>query len=473
MSAGTKVLRVGVTSPLEQLDPRTAHDAVSHLVLAQVYETPYGRSTPPDPLLMAGRLSRKSAADRTIYSARVRSGCSFSDGTPVTIEHIMAALRDLPTLIPGAKLARRGDELEITVSQLIESFELWLSKRWATVYLEKGGQLLGTGPFTFATSQSRDEVRLLRNPHYRETVPLDELVFRVFTPDASGRHPDLVAALESGEIHLTAALPRDELSELQDVRKLFHPGESTAMLFFNTQRRPMSDRMLRRGLALAIDRYELARVCHPESPDLSARGLLPPKMSAATDKIRHDPGEARTLLAQEALPGPLRTIVVWGARPYLARPAVAVDELNRQLADFGVRLEPVYAKDPDDYFAHLSSGDYDAVLGGWIPESEDPVDFIESILASEMIPGEGRPTALTANFARWSDETTDRLLRRCRAFSSTDDMRALVEHIGAEAPLLPLMYGPRAIVHTRDVKNFDATATYVPSFARVDLSARP
>jgi ABC-type transport system substrate-binding protein len=473
-TSGSKELRVGVTSPLEHIDPRRAHDAVSHMVLAQVFETPYGPSTPPEPLLMAERFEGRTTGGRTTYTARVRPGTSFSDGTPVTVEHILRAIRDLPLLVHDARLSRRDDALEITVPQPFDDFEHWLSKRWATVYLESEGSLLGTGPFMFAPFSSPGEVRLLRNPHYREPVPLDALVFRVFTADLDGGHPALVAALEAGEIHLTSSLTRDEVGGLRDVRKLFHPGESTAMLFFNTQRRPFSNRALRRAMATAIDRYELARVCHPESPDVSARGLLPPRMSATSDRVRHDPGEARLCLerAGEALPADLRTIVVWGARPYLARPTLAIEELNRQLADFGTRLNPIYTTSPDEYFAHISGGDYDAVLGGWIPESEDPVDFLESTLSSERVPGDGYPTALTANFARWNDEATDKLLRRCRAFSSAEDMRRLIEHVGGEAPLLPLMHGLRAIVHTRDVRNFDAMPTYVPSFANVDLDVR-
>jgi ABC-type transport system substrate-binding protein len=475
MSGGrTKVLRVGVTSPIEQIDPHKAHDAVSHLILAQVYETPYRSATPPESVLMASRFSRTTAGRATTYSARIQPGVTFSDGTPVSVQHILRAARQLPTLIEGATLSCRAESLEITLPHALENFEHWLSKRWATVYLEQGERLLGTGPFMFASSQRAGEVRLLRNPHHREAVPLDELVFRVFTSDEHGRHPALVAAIEAGEIHLTSALSRSEVGALRDVRKLFRPGESTAILFFNTHRRPFSSAALRRAVAMAIDRYELARVCHPESPDLSARGLLPPKMCATSDRIRHDPRRAKALLAEseEDLPASLRTIVVWGARPYMDRPSLVVQELDRQLAEFGVRLEPVYTKDPDDYFTHISDGDYDAVLGGWIPESEDAVDSIESTLSSEMIPGAGRPTALTANFSRWSDDTTDRLIARCRASGSAHDLRAIVEHIGREVPLVPLLYGPRVIVHTRDVENFDSTPSYVPSFARVDLAPR-
>ena len=470
-----KVLCVGVTSPLRQLDPRTAHDAVSHLVLAQVYETPYARSAPPVPLLVSGRLSRTSSGGAQIFSAPVRPGLAFSDGTPVTAEHLVDALRELPHLVPGAKVTARGATVEVALSQASENVEHWLSKRWSTVYLERDGRLLGTGPFMFANEQTRDdEVRLVRNPHYRDPVPLDELVFRVFAADRDGRHPSLVEAMAAGEIHLTSALPRDELGPLQDVRKLFLPGESTAILFFNTQRPPFSNRLFRRGVATAIDRYELARVCHPESPDLSARGLLPPKLCAAGDRIRHDPGEGRALLAQaaEPLPVTLQTLVVWGPRPYIAHPVRLVRELDRQLAAFGIRLEPVYARDPEDYSARILAGDYHAVLGGWIPESDDPVDFLESTLSSEMIPEARRPTALTANFARWTDETTDELVRLSRASSSPADVRAVIQHVGNEAPVLPLMYGPRAIVHTRDVQNFDSTPGYVPSFAKVDLALR-
>jgi hypothetical protein len=42
--------------------------------------------------------------------------------------------------------------------------------------------------------------------------------------------------------------------------------------------------------------------------------------------------------------------------------------------------------------------------------------------------------------------------------------------VARELPLLPLMYGPRVIVHSRRVKRFSAQPAYVPSLARVDLT---
>lgn len=476
MAATNKVLRVGVASPLKHLDPRRAHDAVTHLALAQVYETPFGRTSlnsPPAPLVMAARLSRETANDGTLgYSASVRKGLLFSDGTPVTPDHVIASLGDASALPGEVRLSRRDDRVVFTVARPIDNFEFHLSKRWCMVLLDKGEQSVGTGPFMFADRPSSTEVRMVRNPHHRAPVPLDEVVFRVFPPETDGRNPALVEAVKAGEIHFTAALARDEVNELDDVRKLFHPGDSAAILFLNTARKPLADRALRRALALGIDRYELARACHPESPDLSARGLLPPTMGMASDGIRHDPREARARLeaAEASMPSKLRTLVVWGPRPYIPRPAFVVAELNRQLADLGVQLDPVYTEDPDDYFAQVEGGDYDVVLGGWIADSEDPTDFLEATLASSMVPGMGRPTAMTANFCRWQDTRTDTLIQRHREASRPEHQRAILEHIGAEAPLLPLMYGPRVVVHARNVQNVDPDPFRPSSFAEVDLA---
>lgn len=476
MSEPEKILRIGLTTPVTWLSPRQASDASSHMVLAQVFEAPYqqaSRETDPEPVLMASSLDQESGGANPVYSAPVRSGVEFSDGTVLTPEHVVASLSEAVSLRAEAKISRRGDRVVFTLARPISNFEFQLSKRWCTIVLERAGRLYGTGPFMLEGELPGpgEPLRLVKNPRHRQPVHLDGIEFRVYPPNAEGRHDALVAAIESGEVHFTSALPRDEVGRLENVRKLFQPGNSTAMLYFNTERGAFADAEARRVVAHAIDRYQLARVCYPDSPGLAARGLLPPNMGSVHDGIRPDPRGAKEKIesGSVSLPARLRTVMVWGPRPYVPKPLLVIEELNRQLGEFGVELEPIPTSDPEDYFAKLRDGEYDLVLGGWIADTEDPSDFLDAVLTTDFIPIPGRPTAVTANLARWDDARTNELVAAYHESANQGTLDAVMGRIADQVPLLPLLHGPRVVVHSREVRNFDPSPTYVPSLAKLDL----
>lgn len=472
----SKVLRVGLTNPPTMLDPRQASDATSHLVLGQVFECPYfqaGPETKPEPRVLASLLTREQKGNEVEYSAPVREGLVFSDGSACTADDVVASLADVPPIKAVARVSRRGDRVVFTTSRVIPNFEFQLSKRWCTIVRETPDGVRGTGPFMAGPDGlAGDVVRLEKNPSYRDPVPLDAIEFRVFPLDPDGRHTTLLDAIDAGEVDFTTALPRDEVGRLTGVRKLFQPGNSTGILYMNTERGPFVDVELRRALAQAVDRYELARVCYPDSPGLNARGLLPPKMGSTADGIRHNPSAAKQALeaAAGSLPAKLRTVTVWGPRPYVPKPKVVIDELNRQLASIGVELEAISTTSPEDYFEKLRDGEYECVLGGWIADSEDPADFLDAVLTTNFIPIPGRPTSLTANLSRWDDAQTNELVRDYRETPNPENIEAVLARVASEVVLLPLMYGPRVIVHTRNVDGFDPTPVYVPSLSTIDLS---
>lgn len=477
MSEPQKILRIGLTTPVAWLSPRQASDASSHLVLAQVFQAPYfqaSRESAPEPILMAGLLEQDSGGSNPVLSAAIRPGVEFSDGTALSPDHVVASLSEATSLSAEAKVSRRGDRVVFTLARPIPNFEFQLSKRWCTIVHERAGRLHGTGPFMLEGDMPEpgQPLRLVKNPRYGHPLALDGIEFRVYPPGEDGRHDALVAAIESGEVHLTSALPRDEVGRLESVRKLFQPGNSTAMLYFNTESGPFADVEARRVVAHALDRYQLARVCYPDSPGLAARGLLPPNMGSVHDGIRPDPRGAKEKLASggASLPPKLRTAMVWGPRPYVPKPALVVEELNRQLAELGVELDPIPTSDPEDYFAKLRDGNYELVLGGWIADTEDPSDFLEAVLTTDFIPIPGRPTAVTANLARWDDAQTNQLVGEYHKSPNQAALDTVMARVAEQIPLLPLLHGPRVVVHSRDVLNFDPTPTYVPSFAKLDLA---
>lgn len=471
----TKVLRVGLLAAVETFDPRNAQQYASALVLGQVFEPPVARDPESDatvPVLFDGPLELESRDGRAVYRGRVRAGVKFSDGTELTARIVADSLAKARTLTEMANVAVDGNVVTFTLDAPNPRFEATLSQRWCAVTLERGGDTpLGTGAYAIADDSTPQRVRLIKNPHYRDDVAIDEVVFEVFPPGGSGVSDGLIQAVAAGDIDFTPALSREEVGQLEGVRKLFQPGTSTAILFFNTERPFFANADVRRALGLAIDRYKLAAISYPNAAAFAARSLLPPRMTEFRERVRHAPDEARKLLDEsgESQPSAAKLLVVWGPRPYLPHPDRAAEAIRDQLAELGVEVEIVHSQSTTDYFNQLRAGAYDMVLGGWIADTPDPADFLDATLSSALIPTPQRSAAITCNSARWDDPETDAALRAYRANPSAVTQATVLERIADQVPLVPLMYGPTVVVHAWRVKNLDADAVAFPSFAALDI----
>jgi ABC-type transport system substrate-binding protein len=175
------------------------------------------------------------------------------------------------------------------------------------------------------------------------------------------------------------------------------------------------------------------------------------------------------VLAQARLPPKLNMIRVWGPRPYLPRPDAVAAEITTQLAAVGVTVDTTASKDSEDYGKLLARGQYDLVLGGWFADTADPIDYLDSTLGSSGILGAGHVPVAASNYARWKDADIDRLLAEARGAGGTRAIDEIQARVASEVPLIPLMHGPRVIVHSWRVKGYEADASVFPDLARVDL----
>ncbi len=372
-----------------------------------------------------------------------------------------------------ARAEARGDRVFFHLNRPNASFELALAAPYCGIAHEAGGNLLGTGPYLAAPGSTPERMRLVRNPNHRGQPAIDELRFICFAPDANGRATALLEAFEKKEVDFTNVLDREDISGMSGVRKLFAPANSTAILYFNTERQPFGDREVRRAVAAAIDRVEVASLCYPTNPlAITATGLLPPMMSNWRDGLKFDLATATSQLAERDLGDlpPLRMMVMFGARPYLSQPQAVARYIAGQLAKLGLEVRIETTRDSEDYFRRVTRGDYDLALTGWIADTLDPADFLESCLSVKAIPRPGE-ISFHANLARWNDETATELLRRLRSDSGGPGQAAVLGLVAEEVPLLPLVTGALAYVHSFSVRNFVPDPLGIPEFDKLDLRA--
>lgn len=365
-----KTVRVGIAASIEALDPRAGAGGPTALVLGQIFE-------PADALLQPLRAEDEDGAH---FSAAVCPGVRFSDGTLLTAEIAARSLRGAPALAGRATIDVHDDRLWFHLAAPNPRFALTLARGACAIVLETGRQLHGTGPFLFDQHpnlrllQLSPSIRLVRNPYYRSTTAIQEVRFTVFPPDADGVPRKLLHALRQESIDLTtAAAP--VATHPGELATLVQPGNSTALLFFNTTRRPTSSIDVRRGIAAALDRRELASVCYGRGAEpFAATSVLPPSMNGAAphpasdrDTVRAEVGARLTLLVPSS------------SRPFLPNPSAVASAIQSQLAHAGVSVTVLEARNDDEYHAALHNRTFDLALGGIIAETPDPADLLESL----------------------------------------------------------------------------------------------
>ena len=474
-TAASQVVRVGLLSAMSKIDPRESADNISDLILGQVFDAPYAilsGDTHARPLLF-----EPLRAEGTLqYSAAVRPGMKFSDGTPLTAELAVRSLRGAKILQNKTSVEARGERVWFTLTSPNPRFDLTLTQSNTAIVLDRGTQLLGTGAFMFdhrpnlRLLQAAKSFRLIRNPHYAGKSGVEELEFRICPASEDGTPRALVEALRNGEVDVTSSLSMADLSAtpIAGVAPSMQPGNSTGFLVFNCERRVLMNTDVRRGLALALDVHELAAKSFDKNPAaFVASSLLPPMMGRTIGLPSTDREAATRLLdASGAKPARLTLLVPWAPRPYLPKPLPVAQAVQRQLAQVGVAVALHQTKTSDEFFGDLTRGNYDLALAGWIADTPDPADFFEALLWSKMCGIENHHS----NHSRWRNAAIDAALARFREEPTEEHKRDIVRIIREEAPLVPLIHGQSVVVHSRRMRNVSVSATGVLALSCVTVS---
>lgn len=473
-----KVLRVGVTAPPLTLDPSRAIDSVTGLVCAQIYESPYGvdpGALVAEPRLFATPL-RKDGPN--VRSAAIRPGATFSDGTPVTAEIVVASLSRVSGLLEKASLKAEGDRVVFTLKGAATGLETFLSQQFCGVALEKGGKFLGSGPYMPAPSASLNAMVLVRNPKYPRPAPIEEVRLQVYRPTTDGSVAGLVNALKRGDVDFTNQLPFHQVGELKDnpdVVTSVSAGKSTGVLYMQVEKPgPLQDPAVRRAIAHAIDRVELSRRFYAGNASFAARGILPQAMSTGEkDGFTYDPEKARKLLASSkaAAAGPvtLEIIETWTARPYAPNPTGICRFIADALNKVGFRVKSVPSGGVGPFFDKLERGEFDMALAGWIADTHEPIDFLEAQVASWSIATPGNRCGSCNNMSRYRNKAVDAAIRSYLENRNAAALATVLKAIREDVPFVPVLHGPAVAAHTTRLKGFRPTPLSLTVFNDFDL----
>jgi peptide/nickel transport system substrate-binding protein len=378
----------------------------------------------------------------------LREGVRFHDGKPLTVDDVVfsfdrAFRRDAPWFDQRANL-QAGTRLPTIAGYGQEGGRFWIETIYpdstlpfGLTYLgivhrgawEAAGRswdqfmtrAVGTGPWKLEQWSIRERCVMVRNPDHWEAarIPRCERLVLLPLPDANTR----VAALRSGQVDWIEAPPPDAIPSLRQaglqVITNSYPHNWT-WHFSMVEGSPWRDVRVRKAANLAVDRAGMRTMLADTM--LEAEGLVTPDSAwfgSPGFKLRHDPAEARRLLAEAGFGprNPLRTKVAISASGSGQMQPLPMNEMIQQnLKDVGIEVD-YEVVEWNALLAIRREGGQRAIQRGVTAVNisygwADPYSTFMRLLKSDLVPPAG------GNFGFHSDPGLDAMMEE--AFNTFD-----------------------------------------------------
>lgn len=413
------------------------------------------------------------SSDGRSYTFHLRDDVTFSDGTKLNADAVLASLEHMRDPATKSPLAGRYiaayDHGEVVdeytfrahLSQPFSAFLEVLAQSWLPIYSAKAirenpkglaTRPVGSGPFTLESFTRQRGFKLVRRPDYQWAPPFihhtGHAAVERIEVDIVQEELVRLGALTSGQYDLCLEVPPQMAQNVlsshdyllyNQVRK----GLPTRPVVFNVEQPPFDDVRIRRALALATDREAIAR--------LSGFGQYTTKtdyLSSNTraydpsyrDVLRYDRGEANRLFDEagwtdrDADGFRVKAGKRLGAELLLSDASGSRSVPIALQADFKrVGFELRFTVIPTAQLTtRRRNGDYQAVNGGyWQTNTPDGLFVMHS--SNEIT----SPSTFGQNISRVRDAELDRLLSGARQATEPAEERAL--HSAAQKRLLQIV----------------------------------
>jgi peptide/nickel transport system substrate-binding protein len=382
-------IAIGQLTSATTLDPHLQDDERSYSTLDHFYDklVTFGLEMQ----LVPGLAVRWENVSDTEWRFHLRRGVVFHDGRPFGAEDVRATILRAQSL-PGSMVSYYVQSIR-EVRVVDDATVVFLTRDPSPVLLNKLvfiaivprnapasaiDRPVGTGPYTFVSGGPGEQIEGARFPAFWGAPPEFERVSIVPLP---GRE-DRARAISTGRVDAVGRFPEEfwkGASVEKSVRFVSRQGITEVLLGFSGRPgSPFADPALRRAIALALNRREIA-----------ARGLrglavpldqlVPPTVFGYSSRLPpapHDPEEARQLLDASGIGarGPLEMIFP----DYLRGVA---EEIVREMGALGLRVSPIELPFAS-FNARWARGDTPLTLFGWGAGTGDASDFFDALVHS-------------------------------------------------------------------------------------------
>jgi len=311
--------------------------------------------------------------------------------------------------------------------------------------LKRPESVIGTGPFVLERYEPNVKTIFRRHPDYfRSGQPsVDGVEWLVMEDDSVGLVSYRTGQIDCGPWHQWVVRQQDLPTLKKSAPHLVYQdflSNVTTGLYMRTDKAPFNDVRVRRAISHAIDRQAVLDAVYVKgepSPGIS-RGL--PEWSPRIDQLgagakyyRHDPKEARRLLAEAGFPGGFKTQMnVTGGYGSDAMDSFQV--VQRHLKESGIDAEMKV----QEYGAYISTtflGKYEGLAMGPFSIAWEP----HTTLYGMYMPEQGR------NSSHVSDSKIIAMVREQMRTRDVDARRRLVfdiQQYAAEQQYYVYLYSP-------------------------------
>lgn len=315
------------------------------------------------------------------------------------------------------------------------------------------------GPFTLASWDQGNEMRLKKNPYYwnSQEVHLNQVTLLI-----GGDLQTSLNLFERNELDWVGSplsgLPPDSLQHLKKQHLAhFKPIAGTHWYFFNVDRFPFQNKKIRKAFSLAVNRHSLIHhLLQGEQPP--ACGILPPTMrSNPLPSLDGKAEDAKQMLMKGLkemdlqTPKDLGKITLTYSRGEIGQKvAEAIQQQWKQVLGVEVELLGLEGK---TFFQTRSSRDFQICSGNWLGDYNDPSNFLDLFESKD----------LSTNHTNWESAHYQTLLTQARSAKTPAERKLALEQAEqfflSEMPLIPLYHISLSYVKRGYVKDVTLTPT--------------
>lgn len=470
--AGTLVAALANTP--DQFDPHATTSQASFQVLENVYDTlvvPSAEDLSFEPSLATGWTTSE---DGLTWVFTLREGVVFHDGSAFDAEDVAYSLNriideELANAFGFATVAsvEATGDLEVTITVTAPTPNLLANvggfKGMAIVPSESAGldlatQAVGTGPFELVSTSAGGVELAAFADYWGEGPSVEGVEYRYVGESAAA-----LTGLENGDIDWTDNVPAQSIETLADAEgvELGQTGGSDYYyMAFNQTQPPFDDVDVRRAIAFAVDREEIAEAATFGAGTVN-QTAIPSESFWANDYAPFDldTAQAEQLLADAGVEGLEFSVMV----PDSDEPAVASAQVvASQLADVGVTMT-VDTVETGVFLDRQGQGDFDAFSWAWVGNI-DPFDFYQAQHATDA----------SSNFQGYSNPEVDELLTQAAAETDEDarkDLYAQAEQLVVDDVSYLFYFNPDVVeAWSSSVSGYTARPDSAVNFETVALA---
>lgn len=280
-----------------------------------------------------------------------------------------------------------------------------------------------------------------------DAVGPDEIVYKIITDSQAGLNSYLSREIDYTDLDSGEVVQQAEAAGFEVGVK---PARSSYYLIVNTEDEFMSNQNLRLALAYSIDKQALVDTVY-QNDNQPMTSFTPPAIMGANDSSFQEalvaergemyPGNGDLEKAQEYLQAALEELGCTAADLTLSIDC-ADDSLRRNCATFlqeqwrqnlGLENITVNSMQTKQVSANRQSGDYCMSLGGWSPDYNDAINFLDLWV-----------TDGGNNDSFWSNAEYDELIAQATAEADEEVRQQYLfdaeEILAAEMPVIPLYW---------------------------------